>query len=914
MKTKFMFLSVLVCCLFSVTSFAQTRIITQNDALAIAQAEFKDKDVDYYIFQPSSQEGLKLKVETEWKIFVDAEPMKGWEHECYVITILKTVSNTNAPMVSKVMMKMPPAPKTGEYVPLLVKNRYGNHFDSKPNIIMDAHTNLKNPDAKRTYALIISGGVDKQINYHRYWNDCSFIYQSLTKKYNIPKENIYPLMSDGNDPAVDMNMSFEGFVSQPLDLDEDGRDEIELAATYANVQNTLQSLQNKINEDDHLFIFVIDHGGTDDNISNSYICLWDGDILYDYELAEMLTPFTEKYVNVNVVLGQCYAGGFIDDLTKVGCVVAAACSGSEQSWACTDYPYDEFVYQWTSAINQRNHLGRWASANVNYDGLVTMDEAFAYAKANDREKEHPQYVSTPVSVGEDLAFNHLAPAVNLFIKDDPEDEGKEPNCTTDKFWLSPSIWVRNQNDSIEIHENPVYTPTHESVSVYVRVHNRGKKDYGKKDYKGKKQYVHAYWALASTGFVPPVWMGNETYEDGEVTGGPMTAVKIDSIGAGESRIVKLTWALPSDLMGASPDNNTEKHHFCLLGKILDTYIEPWYSNEFSYSLWGSNKDAQLNLSVIDKSDLPTTTNVFVRNVRDTIQKYTLELVPRTMDSEKRFSVSKDTIITLDNDIFSKADILMEMSETIYDGWKKGGYQSKNIDFPNPENSKIVKFVSKESKIEGVSLAGRVFDKVGLKFNFKNQSFFPDKYIVDLIQRDEEGNIIGGESFIVEAPTSTGLRPIPINSTSIGDGKYQLEAEVDATETVRWETKDGMIIGNTNTVEVCANNESDKTYYVYALSEDGELTTGSIKLESDSGIERIFINEAKTNLDVYLKGRILTGSSVVISSVSTGETILSDNLSPDNKSISFEISSLRPGIYTLAYTVNGVVIDSIKFSK
>ena len=45
-----------------------------------------------------------------------------------------------------------------------------------------------------------------------------------------------------------------------------------------------------------------------------------------------------------------------------------------------------------------------------------MDEAFIYAKNHDRRSaEHPQYVSTPISVGEDLAFNHLAPAVDLYI-------------------------------------------------------------------------------------------------------------------------------------------------------------------------------------------------------------------------------------------------------------------------------------------------------------------------------------------------------------------------------------------------------------------------------------------------------------------------------------------------------------------
>ena len=76
--------------------------------------------------------------------------------------------------------------------------------------------------ASRTYAVILSGGVDKFSNYERYWNDCSFIYQTLVNKYGVPKQNIYPIMSDGDNPAVDMHCPSGSFVSQPLDLDFDG--------------------------------------------------------------------------------------------------------------------------------------------------------------------------------------------------------------------------------------------------------------------------------------------------------------------------------------------------------------------------------------------------------------------------------------------------------------------------------------------------------------------------------------------------------------------------------------------------------------------------------------------------------------------------------------------------------------------
>ena len=87
-------------------------------------------------------------------------------------------------------------------------------------------------------------------------------------------------------------------------------------------------------------------------------------------------PFNEKSVYVNAVLGQCFSGGFIEELSKVGCFVAAASKGSESSWSCGDIPYDEFVYPWTSAINEGNAFGQPIYSDVDNNHRVTMEEAF----------------------------------------------------------------------------------------------------------------------------------------------------------------------------------------------------------------------------------------------------------------------------------------------------------------------------------------------------------------------------------------------------------------------------------------------------------------------------------------------------------------------------------------------------------
>lgn len=875
----------MLCCLLASTAFALPNTISKEEALAIAKQQFKGRDVDYYILEDDS-------VSNQWFFFVDAQPMKGWEHECYTFQIPKFVPANYNPLrsISKTRRKLPP---TGNYVPLATRNRFGTNATSKPSVAKKSLSNEAIEAANRTYAIILSGGINRMSNYERYWNDCSFIYQTLVNKYGVPKENIFPLMSDGDNPNEDMRLTTGGYASQSLDLDNDGVNEIKLAATKSNIQTTLNTLKNKLQKDDHLFLYVIDHGGSTDNVSNSYICLWNYENLYDYELAEMLTPFTEKLVNVNVVLGQCYSGGFNDDLTKIGCVVASACMGNESSWACSDIPYDEFVYHWTCAVNGATHQKVSVNADVDNNGRVTMAEAFDYAKANDREtEEHPQYVSTPISVGEDLAFNNLAKSVDLYIKDNPEDTGKEPNMTTNEFWKSPSIWVRNQDDGIEIHENPVYSSDHLAAIVYVRIHNRGKEKYT------GGQWLHVYWAKASTGFSDKAWKGRELYQDVYVTGGHLEATHIPEIEPDSSIIVKVNWALPA-MMSSATDK--EYHHFCLLSKIMDSHIDEKYEEGKSYfNIRNYNDQAQKNLSIIPKENYRNGTLVFVRNVNNQTKNYTLELLPRT-ESDKA--------------VYDRADIKMELSPRIYKAWERGGFKSYDIirptDNSNDTNLRTVKFISPQSKLESVSLNGEEFDIVSLKFDFNKFSVINKVYTFDLIQKDENGEIIGGETFMVESP-DVSLVPVEIKTTPLEGGKLQLTVDEDDFEHIKWIDEQGNTIGETESVVVTPTRDDNK-YTVIAYTPEGNVATESISLDSTFGIKSVTTSTNSNNIIVELNDNEVDNANISIISMLDGNTKVVENVPKGESNISIDVSNFVKGMYAIIYTIDNVVIDQKKIN-
>jgi hypothetical protein len=263
----------------------------------------------------------------------------------------------------------------------------------------------------RVHAVIISGGMNKLMNHERYWNDCAFLYRTLRQDCRFARQDITLLISDGGEPERDMLLADgSGFATSPADLDGDGERDVWLPATMAQIESSLNELATQLTTNDHLFVFLMDHGGRDDN-QQSYAWVWGGERLYDTRLAQLLDNF--HVASIGIVVGMCYSGGFIEELQADNRVIVASCADNEQSWACRDKPYDEFVYHWTCAIAGHDPDGNAVSADTDGDGYVTMSEAFSYARQHDRREETPQYSSTPLALGEQWSLSkHLGNGIS----------------------------------------------------------------------------------------------------------------------------------------------------------------------------------------------------------------------------------------------------------------------------------------------------------------------------------------------------------------------------------------------------------------------------------------------------------------------------------------------------------------------
>ena len=335
---------------------------------------------------------------TSWFLFIDDSPFSSWGHPCRYVFVnaengrIEIISNTRPPHFEN--MKNIVRQKT-EMEPIVTKINKGDRTISTftPN------------SANHDYAVIISGGMDSTYNYPRYWNDCSALYSTLINKYGYQKSHIYVLMADGTDPGNDMFIGNVA-VSQQLDLDGDGINDIQYAATKQNITSVFNILHNQVGIYDNLLIFTTDHGGVANG--NSYLILWGNEITS----SEFATEVNKvNAANINICLEQCYSGGFISDLQASNRVITTACRYDEVSYGGANY--DTFAYQWISALaGETVDYGIPVDADTDSDGIISMREAYEYAIEHDQNGplsgglniEHPQYSSTPTILGRTLSL------------------------------------------------------------------------------------------------------------------------------------------------------------------------------------------------------------------------------------------------------------------------------------------------------------------------------------------------------------------------------------------------------------------------------------------------------------------------------------------------------------------------------
>ncbi|MFC5047656.1 T9SS type A sorting domain-containing protein [Aquimarina hainanensis] len=650
-----------------------------------------------------------------WLFFIDEAPYANWEHPAqYIFFDVETARYE--------ITKATTPPDMIREMKVLRK-----HIETRERFLDFAKqvNNIPCGTSSNKYAVIISGGWNQGNNHVRYWNDCSFVYKTLVNKYGYADANIYTLMSDGTNPAADIS---NGTNSNP-DLDGDGDNDIQFSATHANITSVFNTLSGILDEDDELFIFTTDHGGVDTSGATAWdtlLYLW-GETINDDEFATEVNKVNAG--KISIVMEQCNSGGFIDDLSGPNRVIATAARHDELSWAGPTINTDEFVYYWTSAVNEAFPSGVFVGSDVNADGVVTKREAFDYAETQDSRPETPQFDEVPVNLGDQLTLNGTG---DLYIMDNrtpyhsSSDTGIEPNPFSGPMYTSRDIWVRQNMDGGTSHQNPEYKTTSPN-GVYVRVKNRGCAPIS----DGK---LRVYFSKASTGLSWPTnWINFYDFTPGgsyllhgdEITSIPLN---IPNLNPGDETIIEIPWYPPNP-----NDFDYDKHHFCLIARVI-SQIDPIgvETSSVNSNTRNNNNVAWKNVSVYDAnpSNNVSYTNVYVRNT---------DLKREDIIDLNFYDGIYGTNTT--NHFLKHGNITATMSPELFERWKAYG-DGRGIEVVGRNTIQIFE---PKAVMTGIPLKPGETFSLQMQFKLFKDTPYRRPFIYDVVQSNKRG-VIGGERF------------------------------------------------------------------------------------------------------------------------------------------------------------------------
>jgi hypothetical protein len=187
-----------------------------------------------------------------------------------------------------------------------------------------------------------------------------------------------------------------------------------------------------------------------------------------------------------------------------------------------------------------------------------------------------------------------APAADLWMQDNADDTGIEPDPSANPMYISDDIWVRNAPDGLtnQDHQNPLGEQLNH---VYVRVRNRACSS-------GASQSgtLKLYWAKASNSLGwPSPWDASVTAP--ALMGGPIGSQPV-TVAGGAVQIVDFDWTPPdpSDYVAFGAD----KAHFCLLARIETSAAAPFgmttpETGNLYANVQNNNNIVWKNISIVD---------------------------------------------------------------------------------------------------------------------------------------------------------------------------------------------------------------------------------------------------------------------------------------------------------------------------
>ncbi len=337
-------------------------------------------------------------------------------------------------------------------------------------------------------------------------------------------------------------------------------------------------------------------------------------------------------------------------------------------------------------LNALSSVTNDANEDFDKDGFTNLEEYKAGTDPTDPN-------SKPVVV---------KPKVDLWVADPLPDDGTEPGKSS-YIYVSPNVWVRNQNDGGISYQNPIYG---QDNYVHVKVQNRGTLA------TSKPAKVEVYRSGASMGRGWPVgWdlVGTAT---------------IDSLAAGKDTTVVVKW---------DKERMAVPGHYCFYVRVLSDE-DPMFAVETNNMIWNTqqnNNVAWRNFNVVGL--LKQVTDRFQVNIGNP------NPTPTTI------SVVFDEQENLVQNDGSK--VVVDLGTELFKRWQQTGAQGENIKILNGSE---VQLLATPAKFIGIALLGNEQAPISMRVEaFKPAPGAGTSREYHFIAQEFENNIlIGGVDYTI----------------------------------------------------------------------------------------------------------------------------------------------------------------------
>lgn len=496
-------------------------------------------------------------------------------------------------------------------------------------------------------------------------------------------------------------------------------------------------------------------------------------------------------------------------------------------------------------------------------------------------------------------------ALDLFIKDRPEDFGGDDNHTDgdgEYHWQaprdnSPDIWVRNQPDGLvnREHQQPDYSLS--PVYVYVKVRNKSCID---ADDIGN---LKLYWSQAATS---SSW--SDDWDGTNVNQGGLIGTTSVTVEAGGYDIYQFQWNIIDP-------NIYDNWSTCLMARMdnvpgddITEYLQPnpdgSTSSRLFEDVYQNNNIAMKNLTIVESQlinylDWNDRIHPIRGNYFNIGNPFDLEV-----DYNLHFSVPEEEY---NNPITKEAEVSFALNQN---DW--GILENHLISHPGIEvrGGGIFVLKDKEVILNQVTLPAGVKLQVMAGFNFLTKEVSEkNDYKFDVQQfLSSTGEPVGGEYFIVLKNDRHLFRAnAGQDQTTLPNSTVNLSAQSPSESVLyNWYASSGDLIATGKDISV--NSEISNTYKLEIISDvDGFKDYDEVEVK----VVNAFITNISPNpASEYIQVNYVTEEvqNAYISIVSSGGGVINNNylLDPNSSELTVDVSQYTPGPYTVSLIVNGEV--------